>query len=308
MSAADDMDREDEATGAGAERPPAPEEAAGKESAEGQTAAGEPAQAASERPAGKLLPRRKRAARKAAAEKEAATEKDLASAQEPAAEEPAAEEPPAEEPAAAEEPVAEERPEAAGAKEAESAKEAEPAQDAEEAREADHPRVARASKPGTSGEQPAARRPERATQGPASPGRRGLPGRSKRGKRAPRRRVVRARARYVRTSARKARMVCGHLRGKSVQEARAILAFTPREVARDWSKLLESAVANAESNHELLEDDLIIREAYADEGPTIKRFRPRAMGRATAINKRTSHLTIALTTGPEQARTTKRRS
>ena len=121
-------------------------------------------------------------------------------------------------------------------------------------------------------------------------------GRKARGKAPakPRRRVVRAHARYVRTSARKARMVCGHLRGKSVQEARAILAFTPREVARDWSKLLESAVANAESNHELLEDDLIVREAYADEGPTIKRFRPRAMGRATPIRKRTSHLTIAL--------------
>jgi ribosomal protein L22 len=125
------------------------------------------------------------------------------------------------------------------------------------------------------------------------------------GKPAPRRKVVRARARYVRTSARKARMVCGHLRGKSVQEARAILAFTPREVARDWSKLLESAVANAESNHELLEDDLIVREAYADEGPTIKRFRPRAMGRATPIRKRTSHLTITLTPGPERP-TTKR--
>ncbi len=110
-----------------------------------------------------------------------------------------------------------------------------------------------------------------------------------------RRRVVRAQARYVRTSARKARMVCGHLRGKSIPEARAILEFTPREVARDWSKLLESAVANAESNHELLEDDLIVREAYADEGPTIKRFRPRAMGRATPIRKRTSHLTITLT-------------
>jgi ribosomal protein L22 len=113
----------------------------------------------------------------------------------------------------------------------------------------------------------------------------------------PRRRVVHAHARYVRTSARKARMVCAHLRGKSVAEARAILAFTPREVARDWSKLLESAVANAESNHELLEDDLIIREAYADEGPTIKRFRPRAMGRASPIRKRTSHLTITLTPG-----------
>jgi ribosomal protein L22 len=112
-----------------------------------------------------------------------------------------------------------------------------------------------------------------------------------------RRRVVRAHARYVRTSARKARMVCGHIRGKSIQEARAILAFTPRDVARDWSKLLESAVANAESNHELLEDDLIVREAYADEGPTIKRFRPRAMGRATPIRKRTSHLTITLTPG-----------
>ncbi len=113
-----------------------------------------------------------------------------------------------------------------------------------------------------------------------------------------RRAVVSARARYVRTSARKARMVCGHLRGKSVQEARAILAFTPRDAARDWSKLLESAVANAENNHELLEDDLIVREAYADEGPTIKRFRPRAMGRATPIRKRTSHLTITLTPRP----------
>lgn len=113
-----------------------------------------------------------------------------------------------------------------------------------------------------------------------------------------RRKVVRAQARYVRTSARKARMVCGHLRGKSVPEARAILAFTPREVARDWSKLLESAVANAENNHELIEDDLLVREAYADEGPTIKRFRPRAQGRASPIRKRTSHLTITLTPKP----------
>ena len=125
------------------------------------------------------------------------------------------------------------------------------------------------------------------------------PGRRSKAPAAARRRVVRAHARYVRTSARKARMVCGHLRGKSVAEARAILAFTPRDVAGDWSKLLESAVANAESNHELLEDDLIVREAYADEGPTIKRFRPRAMGRATPIRKRTSHLTIALVSRPD---------
>jgi ribosomal protein L22 len=125
------------------------------------------------------------------------------------------------------------------------------------------------------------------------------PRRTREATKAARRRVVRAHARYVRTSARKARLVCGHLRGKSVDEARAILAFTPRDVARDWSKLLESAVANAESNHELLEEDLIVREAYADEGPTIKRFRPRAMGRATPIRKRTSHLTIALVARPE---------
>jgi ribosomal protein L22 len=107
--------------------------------------------------------------------------------------------------------------------------------------------------------------------------------------------VVRAQAKYVRSSARKARLVCEHIRGKDVDEARAILRYTPRTVARDWSKLLESAVANAEHNHELLGDDLRVTEAYADEGPTLKRYRPRAMGRATRILKRTSHLTIKLT-------------
>jgi ribosomal protein L22 len=106
--------------------------------------------------------------------------------------------------------------------------------------------------------------------------------------------AVRARARYVRTSARKARLVCNHIRGKSVPEARAILNFTPRAAARDWSKVLESAVSNAEANHELIGDELKIAEAYADEGPTLKRYRPRAMGRATRIRKRTSHLTITL--------------
>jgi ribosomal protein L22 len=150
--------------------------------------------------------------------------------------------------------------------------------------------------------QPAAAQPAEPAE--AAPSAAAAARRAPRGARAtPRRGVVRARARYVRTSARKARIVCVHLRGKTVAEARAILAFTPREVARDWSKLLESAVANAEANHELLEDDLIIRDAYADEGPTIKRFRPRAMGRATPIHKRTSHLTIALT--PDREPTTK---
>ena len=106
--------------------------------------------------------------------------------------------------------------------------------------------------------------------------------------------IVRAQAKYVRTSARKARLVCDQIRGKGVDEAYAILAHTPRAVAEDWEKLLKSAVANAENNHELLGDDLKIVAVFADEGPTLKRFRPRAMGRATPIRKRTSHLTIQL--------------
>jgi ribosomal protein L22 len=107
--------------------------------------------------------------------------------------------------------------------------------------------------------------------------------------------VVRAQAKYVRSSARKARLVIEHIRGRSVEEARAVLRHTPRAVAEDLEKLLNSAVANAENNHELVGDDLVIKEVYADEGPTIRRFRPRAMGRATRIRKRTSHLTLTLT-------------
>ncbi len=126
---------------------------------------------------------------------------------------------------------------------------------------------------------------------PAATPRRGR-SRRKPGEPAP---VVRAQAKYVRSSARKARLVCDHIRGKSVEDARAVLAHTPRAVARDWSKLLESAVANAEHNHELVGEDLYVKAVHADEGPTIKRFRPRAQGRATKIRKRTAHLTILLT-------------
>ncbi len=107
--------------------------------------------------------------------------------------------------------------------------------------------------------------------------------------------LVRAQARYVRTSARKARLVCDHIRGTDVEQARAILSFTPRGAAKPWKKLLESAIANAEHNHELVGDELKIASVHADEGPTLKRYRPRAMGRATRIRKRTSHLTITLT-------------
>jgi ribosomal protein L22 len=140
----------------------------------------------------------------------------------------------------------------------------------------------------------------RTAKKPAAPSRRLVPGRGRAprddGARAPQ--LVYAQARYVRSSARKARIVCDHIRGKSVPEARAILAFAPRGVAKDWSKLLASAVANAEHNHELIGDELHVREVFADVGPTLKRFRPRAMGRATPINKRTAHLSITL--GPKE--------
>ena len=106
--------------------------------------------------------------------------------------------------------------------------------------------------------------------------------------------TVRARAKYVRCAPRKARLVVDHIRGKHVDEARAILLHTPRAASRDVLKLLESAIANAENNHELVADELRVGKAYVDEGPTLKRYRPRALGRATRIRKRTSHLTIEL--------------
>jgi ribosomal protein L22 len=108
--------------------------------------------------------------------------------------------------------------------------------------------------------------------------------------------VVRARSRYVRSAPRKARLVMDHIRGKEVDQARAILSHTPRHAAADILKLLNSAVANAESSYELGADELRVVRAFVDEGPTIKRFRPRALGRATQIKKRTSHMTIELTT------------
>jgi ribosomal protein L22 len=113
--------------------------------------------------------------------------------------------------------------------------------------------------------------------------------------------MVRARARYVRSAPRKARLVMEHIRGRPVEQARAILGHTPRAAAGDILKLLDSAVANAESNFELAADELRVQKAYVDEGPTIKRYRPRALGRATRINKRTSHMTIELTTTKTEA-------
>jgi ribosomal protein L22 len=108
--------------------------------------------------------------------------------------------------------------------------------------------------------------------------------------------LVLARAKYVRSAPRKARLVMDHIRGKRVEQAQAILQHAPRAVSTDILKLLNSAVANAESAYELGADELRVKRAFVDEGPTIKRFRPRALGRATRINKRTSHMTIELTT------------
>ena len=110
---------------------------------------------------------------------------------------------------------------------------------------------------------------------------------------------VKAAAKWVRISPRKARLVVEHIRGRSVPEARTVLAFTPRAAAREVEKLLRSAVANAEANHNLIGDDLIVSAAYVDGGPMFKRWRARARGRAARIRKRTCHITLKLTPAPE---------
>ena len=110
---------------------------------------------------------------------------------------------------------------------------------------------------------------------------------------------VRAQSRFVRGSARKARVVLVHIRGKSVVQARAALQFTPRAAAKDILATLESAAANAEANHDLDPNTLRVEEAYADEGPTLKRWQPRARGRAMRIRKRSCHLTVVLRHDPK---------
>ena len=105
---------------------------------------------------------------------------------------------------------------------------------------------------------------------------------------------TRATARYVRISPRKARLVVDLIRGRDLAEARRILDFQTKAAARVVAKVLASAAANAENNNNLSPDTLYVARAYVDEGPTLKRFRPRALGRATRINKRTSHITVVL--------------
>jgi ribosomal protein L22 len=110
--------------------------------------------------------------------------------------------------------------------------------------------------------------------------------------------MVRASSRYVRIAPRKARLIADQVRGLHIDQARALLQFSPRGAAHDIGKLIESAASNAENNHDLVADEMRVAEITVDEGPTLKRFRPRALGRATPIHKRTSHIAVALS--PEE--------
>ena len=105
---------------------------------------------------------------------------------------------------------------------------------------------------------------------------------------------VSATAKYLRASTRKTRLVTEAIKGKPVEEAAALLRFMPQGAARDVARVLKSATANAENNHNLSAEDLIVIDAVADEGPTIKRWRPRAQGRAFPIHKGMTHITIVV--------------
>jgi large subunit ribosomal protein L22 len=113
------------------------------------------------------------------------------------------------------------------------------------------------------------------------------------------RREVQSTAKWVRISPRKARLVTDHIRGRSVPEARTVLAFSDRAAAIEIDKVLRSAVANAEANHGMFGDDLVISAAYVDVGPTIKRWRARARGRVARIKKRTCHITVKVVQNPD---------
>jgi ribosomal protein L22 len=102
----------------------------------------------------------------------------------------------------------------------------------------------------------------------------------------------------VRVAPRKARLIADQVRGMHIEQARALLEFSPRGAAEDIRKLIDSAAANAENNHDLIGDEMRISEITVDEGPTLRRFQPRAMGRASRINKRTCHIAVALS--PEE--------
>jgi ribosomal protein L22 len=147
------------------------------------------------------------------------------------------------------------------------------------------PKADAAAKPAA--KKPAAKKPKAETKPKAKP----------KPKEPVERPVVNARARFVRVAPRKARLVADQVRGLPLEDALPLLRFSTRSAAQDIRKLLESAAANAETNHDLVADDLLIKDIHVDEGPTLRRYRPRALGRATRINKRTSHIAVALTPG-----------
>jgi ribosomal protein L22 len=160
------------------------------------------------------------------------------------------------------------------------------------------PKADAAAKPAA--KKPAAKKPA-AKKAPAKPKTEAKPKAETKPKAKPKpkepveRPVVNARARFVRVAPRKARLVADQVRGLPLEDALPLLRFSTRSAAQDIRKLLESAAANAETNHDLVADDLFIKDIHVDEGPTLRRYRPRALGRATRINKRTSHIAVALT-------------
>jgi large subunit ribosomal protein L22 len=116
---------------------------------------------------------------------------------------------------------------------------------------------------------------------------------------------ARSTARYVRVTPQKARRIVDLIRGLPAAEAQTILRFAPQAASEPVGKVLDSAIANAEHNHDLDRDTLVVTEAYVDEGPTMKRFRPRAQGRAYRIRKRTSHITVVVS--PVEAPATRKK-
>jgi ribosomal protein L22 len=147
----------------------------------------------------------------------------------------------------------------------------------------------------TPAKKPAAKKPAAKKPAPKTEAKPKTETKAKKPKEEPTRPVVNARARFVRVAPRKARLVADQVRGLPLEDALPLLRFSTRSAAQDIRKLLESAAANAEANHDLVADDLLIKDIHVDEGPTLRRFRPRALGRATRINKRTSHIAVALT-------------
>jgi ribosomal protein L22 len=147
----------------------------------------------------------------------------------------------------------------------------------------------------TPAKKPAAKKPAAKAETKAKPKPSTKSAATKTGDGSSERPIVNASARFVRVAPRKARLVADQVRGLPLEDALPLLRFSTRGAAQDIRKLLESAAANAETNHDLVADDLLIKDIHVDEGPTLRRYRPRALGRATRINKRTSHIAVALT-------------